>query len=160
MYKILVFRAVADKGKGCFGNFLLYQLKCLEDAGNVVKCLMRTGTDEIGSDGLAEAELRVVQFYDIGDDGVGYMMLVEYLGEESRKDDIGMGTSKEVVNQTWVLSEELFAASAVIGQHDAFLQPSSDSDADDGRKESPSRAAVDVQYVIPSSFTKKLYGKK
>ena len=57
----------------------------------------------------------IVKFNDIGDDGMGYMVLVEDLGEEAREDDVGIGAHQIVFHQTRILIEETFTTATVVG---------------------------------------------
>ena len=82
------------------------------------------------------------------------MVLVEDLGEKSREDDIGISACEILINQVWMFVEEFLAASAVVGQHELFLKPSPHRNSDYRRQKSPSRAAVDMQYVVAASHTK------
>ena len=49
-------------------------------------------------------------------------MLVKYLSEEARKDDVGIGAQQIMFHQTGMLGEELFTTTTVISKYHTFAQ--------------------------------------
>lgn len=69
-------------------------------------------------------------------------------GQETRRDNIGVGMREEMLHQFRMAVEEDITRAAVVGKHQSFPHLSAHSNANDGRQEAPSRTAMDMQYVI------------
>ena len=139
---------------------MLHFLEGPQDAWNIVQFLVGTDADKVRLDLFSLTIMPFVQFYDIGNDGLRNVVFLENSGQESREDNIGIGASEVMAYQFRMSVEEGFATTAMIGQYQAFLQTSANSDADDGRKKTPTGAAVDMQQVVVSRHRTESHGKQ
>ena len=125
--------SVSDEGERRMGNLLLNSFECPENAGDIVNFLMRSDANEIRLHREAFPVECLIQFNDVGDDGIRNPVFVKHIPQKARKNDIGVRSHQIMLDKPLMLGEERRSSPSMIGKDYPLSGEFCDSNPEYGR---------------------------